>query len=154
MRKILDSLKEKEAERAYCLAVLDLWQKVIDSQLNVDNVVAFTFRPDFLHRDQRARLNQASYAAKRDVSKFWHNCVKMKDGSIWPIELTPRPYKPGEGPSSACSGISLKSSASTGSTPPSVYGLPSALTPKTQSLTQVTTHVMKDAVSGRSTPTT
>lgn len=94
MQEVLDSISYKIAMQQYCVKVLRLWDLVIQAGIKVEDVESFTFRPDFLPREDRAKLNRASWAAKRDASKHWHNCVKLTEGSLKPITLTQRPKEP------------------------------------------------------------
>lgn len=94
MQEILDRISYKQKLAAHYVSLLRLWDIVAKAGIQVDDVKSFTFVPDFLPREERAKLNRASFAAKRDVSKFWHNAVRLHDGSLKPIQLTKRPYPP------------------------------------------------------------
>lgn len=90
----MSTLQDKIKEQAYYVEVLGLWQVVRDAGITIADVKTFTFRPEFLTREQKRQLCLASYAAQRDVSKHWHNCVRMKDDTLKPIPLTARPKCP------------------------------------------------------------
>lgn len=80
-------LKLKEAWRAYYIAILDLWAHAAEAGYPSDTIRAFTFRPEFLDKQQRRR-----YTSERDDS--WFNCIRLHTGELKPIPLIRRPPKP------------------------------------------------------------
>jgi len=118
------NLQEKLSQRDYDMACLNLWCIVNNAGIDPENVKTFTFREEFLTKQQASDLRRASYAAKRDVSKYWHNCVRLKDDTLVGIPLTKSPKR------KVCDfsafSDTLKQKDTKESTPPLEHGWPSA----------------------------
>jgi len=93
MRETLDKLESKERERLYLLEVLGLWDVVKQAGIDPDDVHAFTFRPEFLEKRKRWEYDKAPFAIRQQASSLWHNCVRLKDGTLKEIPLTRSPKK-------------------------------------------------------------
>lgn len=89
MRKTLEKMHEHEREHRYLTSVLDIWMLVYEAGINPDDVAAFTFRPEFLDSKRLYEYNRLHFSKKRDTSKYFHNCVRLKTGEIRQIQFTP-----------------------------------------------------------------
>lgn len=81
----------KHREYAYLLEVLGLWRVVAEAGIKSEDVQAFTFRPEFLEKKKRWEYDASPFETKQNASKLWHNCVRLKDGSLKEIPLTRSP---------------------------------------------------------------
>lgn len=92
MKEVLDRMKRNCAERDYNLAVLSLWEAVKSAGHSWEDVEVFTFRPEFLTPAERKIYNSKTYGEKCGYSHRWHNCVRLKDGTLQPIRLMRHPH--------------------------------------------------------------
>jgi hypothetical protein len=91
VRKTLETLHEHEREHRYLTSVLDIWMLVYEAGIHPDDVATFTFRPEFLDANRLYEYNRLPFSRKQDVSKHFHNCVRLKTGEIREIQCTPSP---------------------------------------------------------------
>lgn len=91
--KIIDRMKAREQERAYLLAVLDLWAQTQAQGFDPETVQSFGFDPKLLSgKDARAYHQPAwtpnpFYQRRKDgsIRTLIHNYVRLKDGTIQPL---------------------------------------------------------------------
>lgn len=86
-----DDIDRIRKEQDFCWDVLDLWNLVQSVGIDPTDVVAFTFRPEFLNTQQHKLYQFGTFASRRDASKHWHNCVRLVDGELKAIPLCRRP---------------------------------------------------------------
>ena len=93
--EIRTELKHKLEWQAYHMAGLDLWMHAHEAGYPSDTIETFTFRPEFLDKQQTRR-----YTRKRAYRTGWFNCVRLYTGELKPIPLIEKPEKPdGDDPS-------------------------------------------------------
>lgn len=96
---IIERIESHMAERQYLLDCLKVWDAAKQAGYSPDEVRAFSFRPEFLGKDEklanrRHRQRHGSYKADPYRQDIWHNCVRLTTGELKPIPLVKRPVKP------------------------------------------------------------
>jgi len=98
MKRVLESIKEKQNEARYLREVLELWDACPYAPEDVKN---FSFRPEFLSREETKEAGHfyrmmgpaEKEKSGRYNSRTHHNCVRLTTGELKPIPLHPRPIR-------------------------------------------------------------
>ncbi len=88
----LEQLQSKLDEQNRLIEIMKLWNVVIESGINPEDVQSFTFRDEFLNQEQKKK-NFADYLTHKSSSytgELYFNCVIMKNGEIKQIPITRR----------------------------------------------------------------
>ena len=93
MKELLDRIRDRGRERDYVLDVLALWDVAKQAGYEPDDVKAFTFRREFLSREELREFvpRAGEYATKNE--REYHNCVRLHNGELRAIPLTRMPIK-------------------------------------------------------------
>lgn len=89
----LKHLEKLEQERQYLLDCLKVWAVAKASGYSSDIVKAFSFREEFLTKDQK-KINRRASIQRRSKpynGSNYHNCVRLKTGELKPIALVKIP---------------------------------------------------------------
>jgi len=86
---LLDSLKAHSSEQQYLMDVLALWRHAEKAGFNDEDIKAFTFRPQFLTREEEKELGRPRGDQRACDTHF--NAVRLKNGDLKQIPLYPRP---------------------------------------------------------------
>ena len=88
-------LQEKLAEQKYYAEVLELWAHAAAAGYSHEDVRAFTFRPEFLTKEEKVKeARDRRQGVRRYTSLTHHNALRLKDDSIVQIPLVARPTPP------------------------------------------------------------
>lgn len=91
----MSTLQEKLAEQRYYVELLELWSHAKAAGYSHEVVRAFTFRPEFLTKEEKVKEARAKRRGVRLYSDLTHhNALRLKDDSIVPIPLVGRPEPP------------------------------------------------------------
>ena len=88
------TLEDKLAEQASLVSQLRMWQRVTEQGIDIDEVLAFTWRDDFMTRAEKREDNKARQYFKPPLHTKYYNALRMKDGSL--KRLDPNIRKPWE----------------------------------------------------------
>ena len=97
---IIKRMEAWNAERQYLLDCLKVWDAASEAGYSSDEVKAFSFRPEFLTKEQRRenfnhrRGRPAGYKTEPYRQDIWHNCARLTNGDLVPIPIVKRPVKP------------------------------------------------------------
>lgn len=93
--ELIAGMKSKVREQCYLLDILDLWAVAKEAGFESQDVKSFTFRPEFMTPEQKQEDRESHRKHRYDKynSSNWHNCVRLKDGTLKSIPMTKRPKK-------------------------------------------------------------
>ena len=93
----MSKLQEKLAEKAYYVAVLELWAHAAKAGYPSESIRAFTYRPEFLNMEEAEKVSRAKVrrlpVPYSDLTH--HNALRLVDDSVVPMPLIARPTPPG-----------------------------------------------------------
>lgn len=100
-RNIIARIRHNEQERAYCLAVLDLWAQVQGQGINISRVASFGFDPKTLTADQKrqhkVRCADDPFVERLPDGKLrprFYNYVRHHDGGVTRLDpMLPAVYE-------------------------------------------------------------
>jgi hypothetical protein len=98
MSAVLESLQAKVKEQGELLRTLEMWEQVEAQGISADDVAGFTWRDDFITREQKRERLRAQRRRESDPIVYQdrplkYNAVRMKDGTIRKLDPTiERPY--------------------------------------------------------------
>ena len=93
----IDTLQVKLAQQAFDIAVLALWAHAKQSTGHThETIKAFTFRPEWLTKEQQKENKDAARLRKPPVycDKNWHNALRLSSGDLIQMEGVARPVPP------------------------------------------------------------
>jgi hypothetical protein len=97
MQTTLNTLQMKLEQQAFDVAVLNLWAHAkTHTGLEAEEVRAFTFRSDFLTKEEQKKNKGAKWTSKPPVycDKNWHNALRLIDGRLIAMSGIARPIPP------------------------------------------------------------
>lgn len=91
----LDNLDRLLEEKQFWLKVLGLWNVAKEAGYPSEQVKSFTFRDEFLTKEEKVVQRRARAAGKTKYSgKTHHNALRLVDDSVVQIPLVKRPEPP------------------------------------------------------------
>jgi hypothetical protein len=102
-KEITDDLVRLNEQRMFDLRVLQLWLHVDEhTEYKPEQVKSFTFRTEFLTKEQRKRNSREALAHSAPVycDKNWHNALRLRSGEVVEMPGIVRPIPPGWMPTS------------------------------------------------------
>jgi hypothetical protein len=100
--KITEGIRLRE-QQIFDMKLLHLWAWVEEkTEYKPEQVKSFTYRPEFLTKEQRKRNSRAALAhsAPGYCDKNWHNALRLRSGEIVEMPGIVRPIPPGWMPTS------------------------------------------------------
>lgn len=90
------TLEDKLALQAALVSQLRMWQRVKDQGIDIDEVVAFTWRDEFMTSEDKHTDNLARRYFTPLLHTRYYNALRMRDGTL--KALVPKIRKPWEPP--------------------------------------------------------
>lgn len=100
--KLTKSIRLRE-QQIFDIRVLQLWAHVDEhTEHKPEQVKSFTYRPEFLTKEQRKRNSRKALAhsAPAYCAKNWHNAIRLRSGEVVEMPGIARPIPPGWMPTS------------------------------------------------------
>lgn len=96
MIDVIARIEAAKAEQQYLLDCLKVWDAAKQAGYEPDEVKAFSFRDEFLTKDQKAENRRhGRYQRAHPYNGYdWHNCARLTNGELVPIPIVKRPVKP------------------------------------------------------------
>ena len=95
--ELIAELRKKDQERGCLIDILELWDVAKRAGYDSSDIKSFSFRPQFVTGNDRRRLTiTGDLHPSQRPDQHWHNCVRLHNGDLKSIPLTPRPTQTGE----------------------------------------------------------
>lgn len=95
VQTVLDNLDRLLEEKQFWLKVLGLWNVAKEAGYPSEQVKAFTFRDEFLTKEEKREQRRSRVTGKIKYSgNTHHNALRLVDDSVVQIPLVKRPEPP------------------------------------------------------------
>ncbi len=89
------TLETKLTKQANLVSQLRMWQRVKEQDIDINEVLAFTWRDEFMTRAERVADSRIGYNLAPRLHTRYYNALRMKDGTLKALEHKIRkPWEP------------------------------------------------------------